>query len=156
MQENLVPLRPIGKRVLVYIYDDGMSSIDLGNGSRLITGLQDTNFDSLHDVTNGQHPGIRPRWALVTGVNQHTPDYIQLGDKVLLDTMKWRRGVFAGGGGRKVWDIPWKDILLVDDAGLNDEETDKVAEYLVGFDNGFELADEGQTPAPVTTLANWQ
>ena len=72
---------------------------------------------------------------MVTGVNQHTPDYIQLGDKVLLDTMKWRRGVFAGEGGRKIWDIPWADILCIDDGGISDIEMEKVTNYLVGFDN---------------------
>ena len=74
MQENLVPFRPLNDRVIVYIYDDGMSSIDLGNGTRLITGLQDTNFDSIHDVTDGTHPGLRARWALVTAVNENTTD----------------------------------------------------------------------------------
>ncbi len=140
MQENLVPFRPVGERVIVFIYDDGMNSVDLGNGTRLITGLQDTNFDSLHDVTDGRHPGLRARWALVTAVNEHTPDYVKVGDKVLLDQLKWRRGLVAGEGGRKIWDIPVEDILLVDDNGLDEMEMEKVAEYLVGFDNEFELA----------------
>ncbi len=146
MTENLVPFRPLGERVLVYIYDDGVSSLDLGNGTRLITGVLDTNFDSLHDVTDGSHPGLRARWALVTGVNQHTPDYINVGDKVLLDQLKWRRGLVAGDGGRRIWDIPVADILLVDDGGLDADEMEKVAEYLVGFDNDLYLADEKHHP----------
>ena len=162
MPENLVPFRPIGERVIVHIYDDGTSTFDLGNGAKLITGLVDTNFDSLHDVTDGRHPGIRPRWAIVTAVNDHTPDYLQPGTKVLLDTMKWRRGVFAGEGGRKIWDIPFVDILCIDEDGLDEDEMIKVAEYLVGFDNGLVAAadivcDEGETPeTKITTLANWQ
>ena len=154
MPENLVPFRPIQDRVLVYIYDDGTSSLDLGNGTRLITGLRDTDFDSLHDVSDGRHPGLRPRWAMIIGVNEHTPDFLQLGDKVLLDQLKWRRGVFAGEAGRKIWDIPVEDILLVDDAGLNQEEMEKCAEYLAGFENGIFAASEELKSS--TNLANWQ
>lgn len=146
MQENLVPFRPLGERVLVYIYDDGMSTVDIGGGKRLITGLQDTNFDSIHDVTEGKHPGARARWALIIGINENTTD-VELGDKVLLDTMKWRRGVFAGAGGRKVWDIPVKDILLVDEDGPEPDEMEKIVDYLAGFDNELETAG--------TDLKNW-
>ena len=73
--------------------------------------------------------------ALVTAVGETTPDYIKLGDKVLLDTMKWRRGVFAGPSGRRIWDIAIDDILVVDDDGLDKDAMERVANYLVGFDN---------------------
>jgi hypothetical protein len=132
MTDNLVPFRPVGDRVIVFIYDDGNDAVDIGGGKMLITGLQDTNFDTLHDVVGGKHPGIRPRWALVTAVGDDTTT-VAVGDKVYLDTMKWRRGLVAAEGGRRIWDIAVEDILLVDDDGLNKLEMEKVANYLVGF-----------------------
>ena len=133
-KHSLVGLKPLHDRVLVFIYDDGDTSIDLGDGKRLIIGINDTNFDSLHDVTEGRHPGIRPRWAMVIGINETTPDFIKVGDKVYLDQMKWRRGIPATNDGHRVWDIAAEDILVVDEGGFNDEESAKIEKYLEGFD----------------------
>lgn len=134
MSDNLIPFRPLSAdRVIVFIYDDGNKSVELSDGRKLIVGLQDTNFDSLHDVTDGKHPGIRPRWAIVTAVHEDGDGEVKVGDKVFLDTMKWRRGVLAGGGARKIWDIKSEDILLVDDNGLDDDEMKIVSDYLVDF-----------------------
>ena len=132
--QSLVGLRPLNNRVLVCIYDDGDNSIDIGDGKRLITSLKDTEFDGLHDVTDGKHPGIRARWALVIGINDETPSEIKLGSKVFLEQMKWRRGVTATRNGHRVWDIDFNDILVVDEDGLNEEEAAKVTEYFKGFD----------------------
>jgi hypothetical protein len=132
-EQSLIGLTPVGERVLVYIYDDGNNTIDIGGGKRLIVGLTDTHFDSLHDVVDGKHPGIRPRWAMVVGTNKHTPDSITLGDKVLLEQMKWRRGVFISGS-QRVWDIAVDDIMVADDNSFTEEEMEKVVSYLAEFD----------------------
>ena len=131
-RNSLVGWKPVRDRVLVYIYDDGNNSIDIGGGKRLITGLTDTNFDSLHDVTDGKHPGIRARWAMIVGINEYTPEGIKLGDKVLLEQMKWRRGVYATTN-QRIWDIAADDVLVVDDDSFTDEEIKKVEEYLAEF-----------------------
>ena len=138
-ETTLIGMRPVGMRVMVFIYDDGNDSVDLGNGKRLITGVRDTDFDSPHNAIDGKHPGIRPRWAIVTGTNDQTPDYIKLGAKVYLDEMKWRRGVMASPNGERVWDIRWEDILLVDEDGVSGDEVGlaKVLDYLEAF--GSEL-----------------
>ncbi len=134
-QYSLVGLKPVKERVLVFIYDDGDNSVDLGNGKRLITGLVDTEFNGIYkDQVDGQHPGIRDRWAMVIGINESTPEGIKLKDKVLLEKMKWRRGIMATNGGQRVWDIAADDILVVDDDSYNDEEAAKVTKYLDGFE----------------------
>lgn len=133
-KQSLVGLKPLNDRVLVFIYDDGDTSLDIGDGKRLITSLRDTEFDSLHDVTDGKHPGIRSRWAMVIGVNDETPKEIKLRDKVLLEQMKWRRGITATNAGQRVWDIAFDDILVVDDSGFTEDEKSKVDKYLEGFD----------------------
>ena len=130
---SLVGLKPLQDKVLVYIYDDGNTSIDIGDGKKLITSLADTLFDSVHEVIDGKHPGIRSRWAMVIGIADNTPDDIKLGDKVFLEQMKWRRGIYATRAGHRVWDISFHDILVIDDEGFVDEEIAKVAEYIEGF-----------------------
>ena len=61
-----------------------------------------------------------------------TTDYaeqcgIHVGDKVLLDTMKWSRGAVYSDDGRKLWRIKADDVLMVDEAGLTEEELDYIA-----------------------------
>jgi co-chaperonin GroES (HSP10) len=134
-QLSLIGLKPLRDRVLVYIYDDGQNSIDIGDGKRLITGLVDTEFNGIYkDQIDGKHPGIRARWAMVVGVNEDTPSDIKAGDKVFLEQMKWRRGITASNRGQRVWDISFHDILGTDDAGFDDQEKAKVDEYLAGFE----------------------
>ncbi len=130
---SLVGLKPLQNKVLVYIYDDGNNSIDIGEGKRLITSLADTLFDSVHEVIDGKHPGIRSRWAMVIGIANNTPNDIKLGAKVLLAEMKWRRGIYATNSGHRIWDIPFHDILVVDEEGFNNEEIAKIDEYMKGF-----------------------
>ena len=88
---SLIKMRPIGDYVLIYIFDDGDDSIDIGGGKRLIIGLRDTEFDSPHNSIDGKHPGIRGRWAMVVGTNELTPDVFKVGDKVFCDELKWSR-----------------------------------------------------------------
>jgi hypothetical protein len=137
---SLIGWKPVRDRVLVYIYDDGDTSIDIGGGKRLIISLVDTHVDSVHNVIDGKHPGVRDRWAIVVGINKHTPEGIKLGDKVLLEQMKWRRGVYVTGN-RRIWDIAVDDVLVVDDDSFTSEEVEKVAAYLADFD--FEIVVEG-------------
>lgn len=136
MTDNLsiIGLKSLRDRVLVYIYDDGNNSVDIGDGKRLITGLADTEFNGIYkDQIDGKHPGIRGRWAMVVGISEETPEDIQPGDKVFLEQMKWRRGIAASRHGQRVWDISFHDILITDDAGFDEQERAKVDEYMVGF-----------------------
>ncbi len=131
---SLIGLKSLRDKVLVYIYDDGANSIDIGDGKRLITGLVDTEFNGIYkDQVDGKHPGIRGRWAMVVGVSEDTPMDIKLGDKVFLEQMKWRRGIYASRHGQKVWDISFHDILVTDDEGFDEQESAKVDEYMKGF-----------------------
>ena len=136
MTDNLsvIGLKTIRDRVLVYIYDDGQNSIDIGDGKRLITGLVDTEFNGIYkDQVDDKHPGIRSRWAMVVGVSEDTPKDIKPGDKVFLEQMKWRRGIYASRHGQKVWDISFHDILVTDDEGFDEQEREKIDEYMKGF-----------------------
>ena len=132
-KNTVVGLHPIGERVLVFIYDDGESSIDIGDGKRLITSIRDTEFESVHNTMDNKHPGIRGRWAAVVGTNDSTPTEFDVGTKVFCDEMKWSRGFMAGSTGERVWNIPWKDILLIDKDGFSELETIRFGEYLKGF-----------------------
>jgi len=134
---SLIGLIPLRDRVLVYIYDDGDTSVDLGNGKRLITGLVDTEFNGVYkDQVDGKHPGIRSRWALVVGITETTPDGFKVGDKVLLEQMKWRRGIYVTDH-QRVWDIAVDDILVVDENGFEEKELEKVEKYLADFDTSL-------------------
>ena len=129
---NLIGMRPTGDYVLIYIYDDGADSVDLGNGKALITGIRDTEFDSPHNAVDGKHPGIRSRWAAIVATNSNTPDAFQPGDKVYCEQMQWSRGVLAGSGGQRVWRIPHEHILAIDKDGFTEEEQAKVDAWLNG------------------------
>jgi hypothetical protein len=69
---------------------------------------------------------------MVIGINKHTPEGIKLGDKVLLEQMKWRRGVYVTNT-QRIWDISVDDVLVVDDDSFANEEVEKVATYLAEF-----------------------
>ena len=132
---SIVGLKPVGDRILVYIYDDGETTVDLGDGVHLVTSINDTMLDSAHNNIDGKHPGARGRWALVVGVNEHTPDSIKVGAKVFLDEMKWSRGFMAGPTGERCWNIPYEDVLLVDEAGfIGDHDAEPlVTKYIAAF-----------------------
>lgn len=126
-RESSIPIQTLGKYILVNIYDTGEGTIDLGGGKKLIL-LSDVSFaDGNLTSSQSNHPGIRPRWAVVVAVNQYAKDQgIKIGDKVLCDTMKWSRGFEYDNRGNKTWRIPTDDILLIDDAGLTDEDKEQI------------------------------
>lgn len=131
MYDNLIPMKSVlPETVLVYIYDDGESTTTLHNGLELVTGLGDTNLESIHNTTEGKHPGIRGRWAVVVSAKKDTPAEFSPGTKVFLDEMKWSKGFMFDGTGRKVNTMPIKDILLIDTDGLNEKEQAKVGAWL--------------------------
>ena len=131
MPETLIPVRPLAhrKNVLVDIYDDGAQTITLGEGKKPLILLPDDTFGRDFEKASeySRHPGIRPRWAMVVATTEHAEKLgIAVGDKVLLDTMKWTRGVVYGDDGRKLWSIEADDVLLVDDDGFSDSELDHI------------------------------
>ena len=129
-RESTISLNTLGKYVLVNIYDTGEGTIDLGGGKKLIL-LNDVSFaDDNLTSSQSSHPGIRPRWAVVVAVNQYAKDRgIRVGDKVLCDTMKWSRAFEYDARGNRTWRIPAEDIMLVDDAGLTEEDKETIETY---------------------------
>lgn len=128
--ESSIPLNTLGKFILVNIYDTGEGTIDLGGGKKLIL-LSDVSFaDGNLTSSQSSHPGIRPRWAVVVGVNQYSKDRgINVGDKVLCDTMKWTRGFEYDNHGNRAWRVPTEDIMLVDDDGLTEEDKEQIESH---------------------------
>ena len=131
MPESLLPLRTLKNRknILVDIYDDGAQTVSLGEGKKPLILLPDDTFGRDFDNASeySRHPGIRPRWAMVVATTEHAEKAgIKVGDKVLMDTMKWTRGVEYVEG-RRVWSIEVEDVLLVDDDGLTEDELDYIA-----------------------------
>lgn len=131
MSETLIAVRPLEtrKNVLVDIYDDGSEAISMGVGKKPFMLLTDVNFGRDFDrrTVDTTHPGIRPRWGRVLATTNHAENLgIVVGDKVLLDTMKWTRGVVYDNAGRKLWSIEAVDVLMVDDEGFTEEELDTI------------------------------
>ena len=134
MPESLIPLRTLKNRknILVDIYDDGAQTVSLGEGKKPLILLPDDTFGKDFEKASeySKHPGIRPRWAMVVATTDHAEKMgIKAGDKVLLDTMKWTRGVEYTEG-RKVWSIEAEDVLLVDDDGFTDDELEYIGSRL--------------------------
>lgn len=129
--ENNVNYRPVADNILVLIYDDGQDTVAMG-GKKFIL-LDDTSFDNLRSKTiDEKHPGIRPRWAMVVSTSPKAQnDFgLQVGDKVLCDSLKWSRGVRVDNEGRRVWRIPPEDILGKDDEGFEEDELVKIEEWV--------------------------
>ncbi len=131
MPETLIPVKTLASRknILVDIYDDGAQTVDLGPGKKAIILLPDDTFGKSFDNVSeySKHPGIRPRWGMVVATTDHAEKMgITVGDKVLMETMKWTRGVQYAEDGRKVWSIEAEDVLLVDDDGFTDEELNHI------------------------------
>ena len=130
MAESLIPAHPLenNKDILVDIYDDGAQTVSLGPGKKSLILLPDDSFGRSIDVSESKHPGIRPRWGMVLATTDYAEQCgIHVGDKVLLDTMKWSRGAVYSNDGRKLWRIKADDVLIVDDEGLTEEELDHIA-----------------------------
>ncbi len=111
--------------ILVDIYDDGETTVDFGNNTKFIL-LDDSKFGTERDAgVETKHSGIRPRWAKVLSTTDHAEKLgIRVGQKVLLDTMKWSRGVVIGES--KVWRIPAEDVLGIDEDGFTTDELEKL------------------------------
>jgi co-chaperonin GroES (HSP10) len=126
MSKSLIGVTPLHNRVLVGIYDDGDTTMQLGGKTFFL--LDDTNFGNDRD-THTKHPGIRPRWAMVLAVSNkvHEVGDVSVGDKVYLDKLTWSRGVNApiDGGSHKVWSVDVEDILVVGGSD-NFSDNDKI------------------------------
>ena len=126
-------LRPVQDKkrsiITVDIYDDGEQTYEIAPGKSLIL-LNDSSIskDPDKNPTDRRHPGIRPRWAVVLKTTPYAEKMgIAEGDKVLCDTMKWRRGIYVNDStGRRVWFISADDVALVDPEGLDENEQKKV------------------------------
>ncbi len=132
MAESLIPVKAIenNKDILVDIYDDGAQTVSLGEGRKPLILLPDDTFGRDFDQASeySKHPGIRPRWGMVLATTDFAEKLgIKVGDKVLLDTMKWSRGAIYSEDGRKLWRIKADDVLAVDDDGLTEDELDYIA-----------------------------
>lgn len=127
-------LRPVqdekGSMITVDIYDDGEQTYEIAPGKSLIL-LNDSSIskDPDKNPTDRRHPGIRPRWAVVLKTTPYAEKMgIEVGQKVLCDTMKWRRGIYVNEStNRRVWFISADDVSLVDPEGLDENEQKKVA-----------------------------
>lgn len=131
MAESLIPVKAIenNKDVLVDIYDDGAQTVSLGPGKKSLVLLPDDTFGrNMDNIEDTKHPGIRPRWGMVLSTTDFAEQLgIHVGDKVLLDTMKWSRGAIYSEDGRKLWRIKADNVLAIDEDGLTEEELDYIA-----------------------------
>ena len=126
-------LRPVqdekGTLITVDIYDDGEQEYEIAPGKSLIL-LDDSTIekDPRKNPTDRRHPGIRPRWAIVLATTPYAQKLgIEEGQKVLCDTMKWRRGIYVSDNtNRRVWFISADDVALQDPEGLTEIEQKKV------------------------------
>lgn len=119
MANSSINVRPVGKFILVDIYDDGNRAITLGGKKFFL--LDDSTFGKGKQFSSEtEHPGIRDRWALVLA----TCDYaekcgIHVGDKVYLERLEWSRGVvYDKKTGKKMWRIDTDKVLGIDSEGL--------------------------------------
>ncbi len=126
MSHSLINARALRKDILVDIYDDGEETIELAPGRKFIL-LEDTQFARDRDGSES-HVGIRPRWAKVLSTTEYAETTgIEVGMKVLCDTMKWFRGINYTSG-KKMWRIHSDDILVIDDGGFSKDELAKLEE----------------------------
>jgi hypothetical protein len=129
MGQTSIGLTPLHSGVIVDIYDDGTIPIHFGKGHKLFM-ISDAELNSPH-ARDGhtKHAGIRPRWAIVTGLSDEALEQtgLKLGDKVLCDTNKWTPGFrYEPGNPRKAWWIKHTDIILVDEDGVTDAEREHI------------------------------
>lgn len=126
MPNSAIHMKALRNDILVDIYDDGEETVEIAPGRKFIL-LDDSQFGRPQDGSQETHAGIRPRWAKVLSTSKYAEDAgIEVGMKVLCDTMKWFRGLQYDAEGRKVWRIPADDILGIDDEGFTEEEVSKM------------------------------
>lgn len=134
MSSEDLKLRPIQdeKRTIITvdIYDDGEQTYEIAPGKSFIL-LNDSSIskDPDKNPTDRRHPGIRPRWAIVLATTPYAEKMgIEVGQKILCDTMKWRRGIYVNEySTKRVWFISADDVAFVDPEGLDENEQKKVA-----------------------------
>jgi len=133
MNKTLVGITPLKNKVIVGIYDNGDTHLMLGGKKFYL--LDDTMLEK-RTTHESKHAGIRARWAIVLGVSDTNTD-VSVGDKVLLDELKWTRGVTAHVGDNivKVWSIPVEDILLIDTDSFTDSDKEQIKILYEDFDN---------------------
>jgi len=128
MAKSMIGIKPLGERVLVGIFDDGETTMMLGGKKFYLLGDDTDRLGRSHEQ---KHPGIRPRWGMILATSDtvHRIGDVQVGDKVLMDQLKWTRGVMASinGATRKVWSIPVEDIMGISDGGLTDIDKEQLA-----------------------------
>lgn len=127
MAETLIGIKPLHERILVGIYDDGETHMMLGGRKFYLLG---DSMAGMERDLHSKHPGVRPRWAIVLSVSDKVQEHgdVKLGDKVLLDELKWSRGMKAPLPGETtgtVWSIPLEDVLLVGDTDESFSDIDK-------------------------------
>lgn len=123
MVSTLIGVRPLRDDVLVDLYDEGDTVFTIA-GRRFFTPSDKDIVGSTHNNLDGKHPGIRPRWGVVLATTDAAEEAgVLVGYKVLLDTLKWTRGImYSSETRRKFWRIPLEDILMVDENGLTEDE----------------------------------
>lgn len=121
MAETLIGIKPLHSRILVGIYDDGDTTMQLGGKTFYL--LDDSSATKERDI-HTKHQGVRPRYAMVLSTSdqvQKTGE-VKPGDKVLLDQLTWSRGMKANLNKKtvgKVWSIKIEDVLGV----IGDDKT---------------------------------
>jgi hypothetical protein len=129
MAETLVGIKPLHSRILVGIYDDGDTVMMLGGKKFFL--LDDSSADKKRDI-HVKHQGVRPRWAIVLAVADQVVNHgnpVKVGQKVLLDELKWSRGVPVeiDGERTRMWSIPVDDVLLVgEDEAFSEMEREQI------------------------------
>jgi len=126
-------IRPVQDKkrsiITVDIYDDGERTYEVAPGKSIIL-LDDSGIsnDARRNPASRRHPGIRARWAVVLETTPYAQSVgVEEGDKVLCDTMKWRRGIYVNDGtGRRVWFISADDLLVKDTDGPDASEQAKI------------------------------
>jgi hypothetical protein len=137
MAETLVGIRPLQSRILVGIYDDGDTVMMLGGKKFFL--LDDSSADKKRDI-HVKHQGVRPRWAIVLAISddvQQNDVLVKVGSKVLLDQLKWSRGVAVNihGDRTKIWSIPVTDVLLVGEGEeFSAMERDQISRLYQGWE----------------------
>ena len=132
MGTSIMGHRPVGDYMLVNIFDDGDTTVNLGNGIKFIL-LSDSMLaqDYMNRSVEDSHPGIRPRWAMVMATSDKAEEFgIKVGDKVLCEQMKWSRGMEFDNISRRIWRILPDNILGIDEDGFTEDEVEKIQKWL--------------------------
>lgn len=137
---------PLGNAVYIDLFDTGEGVIKMGNKKFFL--LHDNTFgqDTFHKDTSKthKHPGIRPRWARVIAVNEESEEIVQIGDRVLVDTLKWSAPCpLPGHTNRKFYRVAVEDIMGIDTKGFKEDEIDDLKERRTGV--GYWIMKKGKS-----------